>query len=132
MANDNANGQQINVGDQVSIIATVVSSTPFGSTVPSDLAIVTAGTAWSPATFTHQANDAKAVQHSNDAAHPALDLNGKNYGAAGDQETVLGKVSAISGSGTTASVSVVLITSGATIVVPAGACNSASPLGGLQ
>jgi hypothetical protein len=132
MANNNANGQAINVGDQVSIIATTISTATFGSTIPSSLATVTAGTALTPATFTHQANDAKAVQHSNDAAHPALDLNGKNYGAAGDQETVLGTVTAISGTGDTASVSVKLITSGAVITVPAGVCNSASPLGGLQ
>jgi hypothetical protein len=132
MAALNANGQVINIGDQVSIIATVVSTAPFGSTVPSGLAMVTAQTAWSNATFIHQGNDAKAVQQLNDAAHPALSITGKNYGAAGDQETVAGTVTAVSGSGNTASVSVKLITSGATIVVPAGVCNSASPMGGLQ
>jgi hypothetical protein len=132
MSNSNANGQAINVGDQVSIIATVISTAPFGTTVPSSLATVTAGTALTPATFTHQGNDAAAVQHSVDAAHPALSITGKAYGAAGDQEVVLGTVTAITGSGDTASVSVKLITSGATVVVPAGVCNSASAGGGTQ
>jgi hypothetical protein len=132
MANNNANGQQINIGDQVSIQATVVSTAPFGSTVPSGLATVTSGTALTSATFTHNGNDAAAVQHSVDSAHVALSDTGKAYGAAGDFCTPKGTVTAISGTGDTASVSVQLITSGAVITVPAGVCNSASPLGGLQ
>jgi hypothetical protein len=132
MAALNSNGQQINIGDQVSIQATVVSTAPFGSTVPSGLATVTSGTALTPATFTHNGNDAAAVQHSIDSAHVALSDTGKAYGAAGDFCTPKGTVTAISGSGDTASVSVKLITSGATVVVPAGVCNSASAGGGTQ
>jgi hypothetical protein len=128
----NANGQVINLVDQVSIIATVVSTAPFGSTVPSSLAMVTAGTALTTATFVHQANDAKAVQHTVDANHPALSIAGKAYGAAGDQETIIGTVTAISGNGNTASLTVTLASSGLSITVPSGVCNSASAVGGTQ
>ena len=128
----NSLGQVINLKDQVSIIATTVSTAPFGTTIPSGLAMVTAGTALTPATFVHQGNDAEAVQHSVDAAHPALSITGKAYGAVGDQETVLGTVTAISGSGDTASLTVVLASSGLTITVPAGVTTSASAVGGTQ
>jgi hypothetical protein len=132
MAALGANGQAITLGDQVTIIATTVSTAPFGTTIPSSLAMVTAGTALTPATFVHQANDAKAVQHSVDATHPALSIAGKAYGAAGDQETVIGTVTAITGSGNTASLTVTLATSGLSIMVPSGVCNSASAVGGTQ
>jgi hypothetical protein len=128
----NSLGKVVNLGDQVSIVAVVISTTNFGTTVPSGLAMVTAGTALTPATFTHQGNDAEAVQHSNDAAHPALSITGKPYGASGDQETVLGTVTAISGSGNTASLTVTLASSGLSVTVPAGVCTSASAVGGNQ
>jgi len=132
MAALNSLGQVVNLEDQVSIIAVVVSTANFGTTVPSSLATVTAGTVLTPATFNHQANDANAVEHSNDAAHPALSITGKNYGASGDQETVLGTVTAISGNGNTASLTVTLASSGLSVTVPAGATTSASAVGGTQ
>ena len=129
----NSQGKVVNLGDQVSIIATVVSTAPFGTTVPSGQALVTSGTSLTTATFVHEGADANAVEHSNDATHPALSFNGgKNYGAAGDACNPLGTVVAISGAGNTASLSVVLVTSGLTITVPAGATTSASPTAGTQ
>jgi hypothetical protein len=128
----NSEGKVVNIGDQVSIIALVV-STAVSATVPSSTVAVTFETPWTNATFVAQAADANAVEHSNDAAHPALSFNGgKNYGAAGDAATPLGTVTSITGSGVTALLSVVLVTSGATIVVPAGAVQSAAAYGGSQ
>jgi hypothetical protein len=128
----NQSGKQIFVGDQCSITALVVSTATFGSTIPSGLASVTCETSWSSATFVIQANDAEAVQHSNDAAHPALSITGKNYGAAQDQLSVLGTVTAITGSGETASLTVTLASSGLVITAPAGAVQSAAAYGGSQ
>jgi hypothetical protein len=126
-------GKQVFVGDQVSITALVVSTAPFGSTIPSGLASVTVETAWSPTQFVIQANDANAVEHSNDAAHPALSFNGgKNYGAPQDQCTVLGTCTAISGTGDQALLTVTLVTSGLVVTVPAGAVRNAAAYGGSQ
>jgi hypothetical protein len=110
----------------------VVSTATFGSTIPSGLASVTCETSWSSATFVIQANDAEAVQHTNDAAHPALSITGKNYGAAQDQISVLGTATAITGSGETASLTVTLASSGLVITAPAGAVQSAAAYGGSQ
>jgi hypothetical protein len=126
-------GKQVFVNDQVSITALVISTAPFGSTVPSSLAMVTVETAWSPTQFVIQANDANVVEHSNDANHPALSFNGgKNYGAPQDQCTVLGTCTAISGTGTDALLTVTLASSGLVIMVPAGAVRNAAAYGGAQ
>jgi hypothetical protein len=132
MAALNANGQAITLGDQVTIIATVVSTAPFGTTIPSQLATVTSGTDLTPSTFVHLGYDAKAVLHTPDANHVALDIKGFAYGAAGDQCSPIGTVTAISGNGNTASLTVKLASSGLSVIVPAGACNSASAVGGTQ
>jgi hypothetical protein len=134
MAALNSLGKQVFIGDQVSIIATVVSQAEFGSTNPSQLALVTSGTVLTSATFVHQGNDANAVQHSNDTSNPhyAVSLNGKSYGQPGDSCTVLGTVTAISGNGNTAALTVKLVSSGLIITVPAGATTSASAVGGIQ
>jgi hypothetical protein len=133
MPAESQDGKQVFVGDQVSITALVISTVPFGTTIPSSLATVTVETAWSPTTFVIQANDANAVEHSNDANHPALSFNGgKNYGAAGDQCTVLGTVTAITGNNTSASLTVTLVSSGLVVTVPAGAVRNAAAYGGTQ
>ena len=120
MAAISSTGKVINVGDQVSVFATVVSYTGVGGT-----ARVTVQTPWTSATFVANANDMNAVEHPNDASHTALSFNGgKNFGLNGNQVTVLGTVTAISGSGVTASLSIQLVTSLATIVAPAGSCTS--------
>lgn len=115
----NQDGKVVKVNDAVSITATVISFTGTGST-----ALVTAGTAWSPNTFVFQASDCEAVQHSNDAAHAALSITGKNFGTSGDFATVLGVCTAIVGSGVTASLTVLLKTSGMVATVPAGSVRS--------
>ena len=94
---------------------------------------MTLETAWSPATYTAQANDSNSVEHFKDALHTALSFNsGKNYGAVGDHCTTLATVTAISGSGASASLTATLVTSGAVIIAPAGACRSAAAYGGAQ
>lgn len=122
-------GKTIIVGDQVSIQGTVYAlSSGSGST-----AVITVETNWTPNLISAQANDMNAVEQANDALHTALSFNGgKNFGQVQDQVTVLGTVTAISGSGVTASLSVKLVTSGATVSVPAGACTAASPNAGQQ
>jgi len=133
MASISQDGKQVFVGDQVSITALVVSTAPFGATVPSSLAMVTVETAWLPTTFVAQANDMNAVEQFADANHPALSFNGgKQFGAKGDQVTVLGTCTAISGTGDSALLTVTLVTSGLVITVPAGAVRNAAAYGGAQ
>lgn len=112
----NQDGKVVSVNDSVSIVGNVVSVSGTGS-----LAVVTVETVLTPNTFVAQANDMNAVQ----TEGPAKSISGKAFGFAEDPVSVLGKVSAISGSGNTASLSVVLKTSGNTVTVPAGACRSA-------
>ena len=116
MAAFSQDGKVINVNDQVSIVGNVVSVSGTGS-----LAIVTVETALTPSTFNAQANDMNAVQ----TEGVAKSISGKAFGFAEDQVSVLGRVSAISGSGNTAALSVVLKTSGVTVTAPAGVCRSA-------
>jgi hypothetical protein len=111
----------------VSIVAKVVSVSGSGS-----LAAVTVQAPRDAGTFVIQANDAYAVQqyyNSKDSAdasdtYPAVSLDGKHYGAAYDDLTVMGVVSAISGSGQSAILTVTLKTSGNSIQTAAGNCNS--------
>lgn len=103
-------GQAINLGDQVSIIG-VVSSVGTGNN-PS----VVVQPPLSPTTFTANAQDLRCKEHSSP---------GPVYGnsiAAGDDCTTLGTVTAISGSGNTATLTVLLAVSQLSISVPAGAC----------
>src|ERR1700676_4129951 len=125
-------GKKVFLLDQVSITALVISTAPFGTTIPSGFAMVTCETAWSPTQFVIQANDAEAVQHSNDANHPALSITGKNYGAPQDQLSILGTCTAITGTGDTALLTVTLASSGLVITVPAGAVRNAAAYGGAQ
>jgi hypothetical protein len=115
----NQDGKQINISDSVSINARVTAQSGTGS-----LAQMVCETAWSPSTYVCQANDSNAADHGNDSTHTALSFNGgKNYGP-GDQCTTLGTVVGISGSGVTAALSVVLVSSLTTVTVPAGAVRS--------
>jgi hypothetical protein len=121
-------GQPVNVNDQVSISATVVSTSGSGNN-----ALVTFLTALSTSTFVCQGSDASAAEHNPDSSHPAISMEGKAYGFAGDQLTVKGTVTAISGSGSTALLTILLPYSNSTITgVPAGVCYAASPFGGTQ
>jgi hypothetical protein len=61
-----------------------------------------------------------------DPASLAISIWGKAFGTAGDDVSVLGVVTAITGSGQNASLTVTLKTSGASVTVPAGSVNSAT------
>jgi hypothetical protein len=119
----NINGKFVSVNDSVSILGKVVSVSGTGS-----LAVVTVQPPTAPASgqFNAKANDMEAVQHTVDASHPALSIDGKAFGLVDNDVSVLGVVTAISGSGQTASLTVTLKTSGASITVPAGSVNSAT------
>src|SRR5260370_186235 len=77
----------------------------------------------STSTFTGKENDMNAVQ--TDPASAAKSISGKAFGNAGDQVSVLGVVTAISGSGQSALLTVTLASSQASVNgIPAGATNS--------
>jgi len=117
----NINGKSVSVNDSVSILGKVVSVSGTGS-----LATVTVQPPTAPASgqFNAKANDMSAVQ--TDPASPAISIWGKAFGTAGDDVSVLGVVTAITGSGQNASLTVTLKTSGASVTVPAGSVNSAT------
>ena len=108
----NKNAGTVNVGDHVSIVGKVVSFTGSGS----------------KATVTVQSPqyDYNGNTTSADSAdlHAVLSLSGKHYGVAGDNITVMGRVTAISGSGVNAVLTVQLVTSQNSINTAAGNCNS--------
>ena len=120
----NKNGKVINVNDAVSIVAKVASVSGSGSK-----ATVTVQAPLDPGTFNIQANDAYAVQQeydstNPDALYPAVSIDGKHYGQAGDDLTALGVCTAISGSGLNAILTVLLKTSQTSINTAAGNCSS--------
>lgn len=115
----NQNGGTVNIGDLVTIKGTVVSYTGSGGT-----AQVTVQPYLTTSTFVAQANDMQAEAHPSDASHTATGISGQFFGVAGDHVSVLGKVTAISGSGNTATLTVTLTTSGLSISVPSGSVNS--------
>jgi hypothetical protein len=127
----NRGGQSIHVGDGVSILGKVVSVTGLGI-----LASVTVQSPLDAGTYVIQANDASATQHNDgtiqnistldspNSVHPAVSINGKVYGKATDDLTVLGVVTAISGTGIYALLTVLLKTSQTSIVTAAGNCFS--------
>lgn len=127
MSATNKNGKVVSVGDAVSIVGKVVSTVGSGS-----LASVTCQAPLDTGTFTCKANDANAVQEyynskdSLDSAntYPAVSFSGKHYGAVYDDLTVMGVVTAISGSGQNAVLTVTLKSSGNSIQTAAGNCNS--------
>lgn len=113
----NINGKVVNVFDRVTVLGTVVSVSGTGS-----LAIVTVQSPLMPNTYTVQANDMSAVQN---GPNSAVSKNGKQFGTIYDQVSVQGVVTAISGQGNTALLTITLTTSGATLTgIPSGACQS--------
>ena|ERR1700678_1306427 len=127
----NKNGFAVNVNDAVSIIGKVVSVSGIGSK-----ASVTVQSPLDTGTYVIQANDANAVQHNDgtnsgistlaspNTVHPAVSISGKVYGAAGDDLTVLGVCTGITGSGVNASLTVLLKTSQISITTAAGNVSS--------
>jgi hypothetical protein len=115
MSGINKNGGVVNINAHVSITAKVVSVSGSGS-----LATVVCQAPLDAGTFNIQANDAGAVQHPTDATHPAVSVDGKSYGLVGNDLTARGVVTAISGSGLSAILTVTLAVSGTSIVTAAG------------
>jgi len=120
----NKNGKAVNINDAVSIIGKVVSVSGIGSR-----ASVTVQAPLDPGTFVIQSNDAYAVQQeydstSPDALYPAVSIDGKHYGQAGDDLTALGVCTAISGSGLNAILTVLLKTSQTSINTASGNVSS--------
>src|ERR1700685_4078347 len=102
----------VNISDTVTVIGNVISVTGLGS-----LASVVVAPISAPSfTFTIQANDASAVESDNGAR--ALSIAGRAYGNAGDQVSVGGQVTTISGSGASAVLTITLKSSGASVQVP--------------
>jgi len=116
----NKNGGTVAVNAHVSIIAKVVSVSGSGS-----LATVTCQAPLDTGTFNIQANDCNAVEQSADASHAARTY-GNAYGAAGDDITVKGVVTAITGSGIYAVLTVKLAVSSTSITTAAGNVSSAA------
>jgi len=119
MAAFNSDGKVVAVGDQVTILggASVVTGT-------GPLATVTVLPLLSTSTISVVANDCGSVDNPSDATHPAQNRNGGFFGA-GDRVSVPGTVTAVSGSGNTATLTVTLGTSGGSVTVPAGSVKSA-------
>ncbi len=115
----NKNGKTVSVNDQVSIVAKVVSLTGSGS-----LAAITAQTPLATGTISVVAYDCQSVEQQADSSHVARSISGKAFGTAGDDISILGTVTAITGSGNTALLTVTLKSSGNSVTVPAGACQS--------
>jgi hypothetical protein len=118
MAAFSATGKVINVGDRVSIIGTVVSAS--GSAQPTQLVIQPA---LAPASgqFTCNANDLNSTQ-AGSAVQTGRSISGKPVGNTTQSVTVMGVVTAISGSSNTATLTVTLCSSGLSVSVPAGSC----------
>jgi len=129
-------GKVINLFDNVSCQGRLSSITGSGG-----LALVTVLPLLTTSTVVVQANDCQATQHAEplpaqtDAAstYPATSISsGIFFGGAGEQLTILGYVTAITGTGNTALLTVTCASSGLSIVVPAGSCASASDNAGVQ
>ena len=117
----NKNGGVVSVNDHVAITAKVVSYTGSGS-----LASVTVQAPLDASTFLIKANDAEAVLQFEDANHTCISRSGYTYGVKGDDITPRGVVTAISGSGINAVLTILLSSSQTSIVTAAGNVNSAT------
>ena len=115
MAAYDKNGVTVKVNAHVSIIGKVVSVSGTGS-----LASVVVQSPCDAGTYNIQANDAGAVEHQTDASHVALSVDGKSYGLVGNDLTVRGVVTGITGSGQSAILTVKLAVSGNSINTAAG------------
>ena len=113
-------GKVINVNDRVSINSLVISFTGSGGK-----ALVTLQPLTSINDYVAQANDCNARQGSS-IADLCTSISGKAFGTAGNPVTALGYVTAITNPqlGNQALLTVTLATSGFSVVVPAGSCQS--------
>jgi hypothetical protein len=109
------NGVTVSVNAHVSIIGKVVSVSGTGS-----LASVTVQSPLDAGTYVIIAHDAGAVEHQTDASHVALSVDGKSYGLVGNDLTVRGVVTGVTGSGQSAILAVKLNVSGNSINTAAG------------
>ena len=116
MAAFNQDGKVVNINDNVSITGKVVSLTGASS-----IAQITVQPLTGLATFVASGYDMQAVQNDDGVARS---INGKAFGFLGDNVTVLGVVTSISGSGNQAILTVLLKTSLVSINVPAGSVRS--------
>lgn len=119
MAAFNADGKVVAVNDQVTIIGLVTNLSGSGGG-----ATVTVMPNCTATTISASARDMNAVPGAFDVSRLATSIAGKSFGI-GDNVSVLGKVTAISGSGQFASLSVTLINSGSSVTVPSGSTRSA-------
>jgi hypothetical protein len=114
MAGFNLDGKVVNVGDRVSIVGIITAlSSPVNENTT-----VTIQPPLSSTTFAANALDVHTVEGTG---------NGPSYGnslVVGNDCTTIGLVTAISGSGNTATLTVKLTTSGNSVSVPSGACHS--------
>jgi len=108
-------GKVINAGDQVSIMGAVVSIT---GNAPSTAAVVIQEQ-YGVYQFTAHANDLTNALNTG----AGLGMNGKLFTTA-DRVTANGRVTAISGSGQSATLTVILDHSGLSVTVSAGSCHS--------
>jgi hypothetical protein len=115
MSGTSYEGKPINVADQVSILGGVQSIT---GSAPSTASVVLQGIYGE--TFTVQARDCTSVQHTSGAA---MSKNGKLFTTA-DRVTANGIVTAVTGSGVTAQVTVLLDESQLSVTVYAGSVHS--------
>lgn len=125
MAAINADGRVVTVGDKataVGLVASIVSGTGPLATVAVTPMGLGGGTS-----YNIRANDARAKQHPNDSLHTVQDEAGNYYGvgndANGDQVSVDGVVTAVSGSGNSALLTVTT-NSGLSVSIPAGSVHS--------
>jgi hypothetical protein len=118
MAAFNREGKVVAAGDQISAVAIVSSVSGTGSLATLTLQPISD----SVNTYNVTAYDVHAVQ--TDPANPAKSIDGKAFGAVGDQVTVRGAVTAVTGSGSTALLTVTLAQSGASVSIPAGSVHS--------
>lgn len=115
------NGNLVNVGDQVTILGSAVSA----SGADLSTATVVVAEAYDGNQFTVQANDCSTILPSSTPTTPytACGVYGRLFNA-GAYVNVNGKVTAISGSGQSAQLTVTLDVSQLSITATAGACNS--------
>lgn len=109
MSGTSRNNFPVNVGDQVTILGAVFSIT---GNAPSTASVVV-NAQNDGAQFTCQANDCTSLQHDTGTA---MSMNGKLFGT-GDRVSVNGQVTAVSGSGLSATVTVKLDHSGLSVSV---------------
>ena len=117
----NYDGRVVNVNDQVTIMGSIntVSGSGGGATVT-----VIPQRALASGSISCKANDMNAASRPYDSDHVARSISGVSFGAAGENVSVMGTVTGISGSGGNAVLTVTLCNSGNSVTVPAGSVRS--------